>query len=866
MQYHERKPEEVFAALGGSPEGLSPEEALRRLQRHGPNRLKDAKKKSLARRFAEQIANPMIIVLIVAAALSGAIGEAVDMAVILLVVVLNAVLGVVQESKSEKAIEALQAMTKTHAKVRRGGAVLETDSASLVPGDVVLLEAGDAVPADLRLFRSSSLKLDESALTGESVPVEKSPEAIASPDGKPIPLGDRSDMAYMGCSAVYGRGEGVVTATGMKTEMGKIADTLARTREEATPLQQKLNQLSNVLSVGVLVICAFVFVFSLLRGGDFSGVAVLNTFMLAVSLAVAAVPEGLAAVVTIVLSIGVTNLSKRNAIIRKLTAVETLGCTQVICTDKTGTLTQNRMTVMDFYGDAELLPRAMALGNDSELPPGGGEIVGEPTENAMVAFGLKHGFDKNELERSSPRVGEAPFDSRRKMMSAVHVRPEGGFIQFTTGAPDEILKKCSYEYRGGKTVPLTAEIRNEILAENRRMAGKALRVLSAACRVYDEKPRDFSPGTLEKDLVFVGLAGMIDPVRPEVLPAVRKCREAGIRPVMITGDHRDTAAAIAKELGIVRSDREVTTGADLDGLSDRELKRRVPDYGVYARVQPEHKVRIVQAWKARGMVTAMTGDGVNDAPALKAADIGTGMGITGTDVTKNAADMVLADDNFATIVSAVEEGRRIYDNIRKAIQFLLSSNLSEVVAVFVSTMAGFLLFKPIHILWINLITDSLPAVALGMERAEPGIMKRPPRPKSEGLFANGVGFDVIYQGLACAALTLAAYYCGSADSHAESMTMAFVTLSTCEVFHSINLRARRKSLFSLAYHNKYLLGAMLFALILPLFMLYVPFLASAFSLVALPAARYFESLGLALLIIPIVEIVKAFQRTAEKRR
>ncbi len=865
MRYYEQKEEEVFQSLGSSQNGLAREEAARRRERFGPNRLADAKQKSLARRFFEQMANPMIIVLIVSAILSGIIGEMVDMTVILLVVVLNAILGVVQESKSEKAIQALQAMTTTRSKVRRSGTVQEVDSHSLVPGDVVLLEAGDAVPADMRLFRMSNLKIDESALTGESVPVEKSPKALSASGGKQVPLGDRLNMAYMGCNVVYGRGEGVVTATGMKTEMGKIAGTLAKTREEATPLQQKLNQLSNVLSIGVLAICAFVFVFDLLRSGNFSSASILNTFMLAVSLAVAAVPEGLAAVVTIVLSIGVTNLSKRNAIIRKLTAVETLGCTQVICTDKTGTLTQNRMTVTDFYGDAELLPRAMALGNDSELPPDGGEIVGEPTENAMVAFGLKHGYDKNKLEQKCPRTGEAPFDSRRKMMSAVHVRPEGGFVQFTTGAPDMILKKCTQAYRGGRVVPLTDEIRREAAAENRRMGGKALRVLAAACRTYDAPPKDFAPETLEKDLVFVGLAGMIDPVRPEVPPAVQKCRKAGIRPVMITGDHRVTAAAIARELGIIHSDKQVVTGSELNEISDEELKEKVPEYGVYARVQPEHKVRIVQAWKARGMVTAMTGDGVNDAPALKAADIGTGMGITGTDVTKNAADMVLTDDNFATIVSAVEEGRRIYDNIRKAIQFLLSSNLSEVVAVFASTMAGFILMKPVHLLWINLITDSFPAVALGMEKAEPGIMQRPPRPKSEGLFANGVGFDIIYQSLVCAALTLAAYFCGEGDSQAESMTMAFVTLSTCEVFHSINMRARRKSIFALGSHNKYLFGAMLFALLLPLAMMYIPPFAAAFSLVALPAARYFESIGLALLIIPIVEIVKAIQRWAARR-
>ena len=864
MEDYKKTVENVLQDLESSAQGLTAEEAAQRLARYGQNRLAQAKRKPLALRLAEKVADPMTIVLIVSAVLSGIVGELADMTVILLVVVLNAVMGVVQESKSEKAVEALQSMTATHARVRRGGETVSIDSRGLVPGDIVLLEAGDSVPADMRLLETASLKTDESALTGESVPVEKIRTLLNGSADKAVPLGDRKNMAYMGSSAVYGRAVGVVTATGLETEMGKISDTLAKAKEEATPLQQKLNQLSRILSIGVLAICAFVFVFSLLRVGDFSGVAILNTFMLAVSLAVAAVPEGLAAVVTIVLSIGVTNLSKRKAIIRKLTAVETLGCTQVICTDKTGTLTQNRMTVVDSYGDGALLARAAALCSDAQISRDG-QIVGEPTENALVAFALKQDADKNVLTKEYPRVGEAPFDSVRKMMSTVHRDPAGGFVQYTKGAPDEVLKFCTGAWENGKAVPLTDEIRRKALEENSRMAAKALRVLAAAFRPYPQKPGDFSPQSLETGLVFVGLFGMIDPVRPEAIEAVKECRGAGIRPVMITGDHRDTAAAIAKELGLIRSESEVATGADLEEMTDEELLVKVPEYGVYARVQPEHKVRIVKAWKGRGMVTAMTGDGVNDAPALKIADIGTGMGITGTDVTKNAADMVLADDNFATIVAAVEEGRRIYDNIRKAIQFLLSSNLSEVLAVFTATMVGFQLLKPIHILWINLITDSIPAVALGMEAAERGIMRRSPRGRNEGLFSGGVGYDILYQGGLIAALTLGAYAFGARGGAASGMTMAFLVMSLSEVLHACNMRSQRKSVFTLHTQNRTLVWSVLAAVAITFAMVEIPPVAAAFSLVRLSPVQYLAALGISVLIIPAVELVKAVQRRLARR-
>lgn len=850
----------VLRDLDSATEGLAPEEAKRRLEQWGPNRLKDDEKKSLLQRLKEQLLNPMIIILLVAAVISGLMEEAVDAAVILFVVVLNSILGIVQESKSEKAIEALQNMTVSHAKVRRGGEVVSIESRELVKGDIVLLEAGDAVPADVRLLESASLKMEEAALTGESVPVEKTTQALKPTDHGTVPLGDRTNMAYLGGSVVYGRGIGVVTATGMETEMGKIADTLSKAKDEQTPLQQRLNQLSRILSIGVLGICVFVFIFNLFTSHNYRSQAVLDSFLLAVSLAVAAVPEGLAAVVTIVLSIGVSKMSAHSAIIRKLTAVETLGCTQVICTDKTGTLTQNKMTVVDSFGERGLLPKAFALCCDSRLNSKSGEIVGEPTENALVAFALKEGLDKNRLEADFPRRGEAPFDSMRKMMSTLHALPNGGYMQYTKGAPDEILKQCNTMMLDGATVPMKDELRQKISEANHGMANRALRVLAVAQKPLSALPEDLSPEKLETGLTFLGLVGMIDPVRKEAVDAVRECRRAGIRPIMITGDHKITAAAIASQIGIGDNAETVLTGSELERLTDEELKQTVMQCSVYARVQPEHKVRIVRALKEHGLVTAMTGDGVNDAPALKTADIGVGMGITGTDVTKNAADMVLADDNFATIVYAVKEGRRIYDNILKTIQFLLSSNMSEVMSIFIATLLGFSLFRPIHLLWINLITDSLPAVALGMEREERGIMDQPPRGKKESLFANGLGMDVLYQGAAVTFLTLAAYWAGSLSSADIGTTMAFVTLSMCEIFHSFNLRSRRGSVIFLKRQNKTLLGTMLISLLLTFAMVELPFLSFAFSLQSLNAMQYLTSIGLALLILPIVEVVKAVQR------
>ncbi len=884
-EYYSLSAEDVIAEQKTSPEGLTGKEAAERLEKYGPNRLREEKKPSLVKRFLDQLKDPMLLILLAAAAVSAVTGMAsgeqqwTEVIIIVAVVLLNAILGVIQESKAEAAIEALQTMTAAKCKVLRDRRHSVLHSSDLVPGDIVILEAGDAVPADGRIIESASLKIEEAALTGESVPVSKTASLISAQDNTIVPLGDRKNMCYMGSTVVYGRGKAVITATGMETEMGRIAGALSSAAAEETPLQKKLNELGTMLSKMVLVICVFIFVFNLFMArGELtqSGHAVsviLSTFMVAVSLAVAAIPEGLATVVTVVLSIGVTKMSRHNAVIRKLTAVETLGCTEVICSDKTGTLTQNRMTVVDYTGDRLSVAKAMALCSDAVLGSGD-RAEGEPTECALVNFAFSAGLRKNDLENKEPRIDEAPFDSGRKMMSTVH-RTQDGFVQYTKGGPDVVLPRCTCILENGAVVPLTDEKRKEIEEDNRRMAGKALRVLAAAEREWKEKPESNDPSFLEKDLVFLGLCGMIDPVRPEVKAAIDECRTAGIRPVMITGDHKDTAVAIAKELGIIKSGDEAITGAEIEGMSDDELASRIKRYGVYARVQPEHKTRIVNAWKKNGSITAMTGDGVNDAPSIKSADIGVGMGITGTDVTKNVADMVLADDNFATIVSAVGEGRRIYDNIRKAIQFLLGSNMSEVLGVFTSTILGFTLLNPVHLLFINLVTDCFPALALGLEEAEDDTMKRPPRSSGDGIFAGGLLGDIIYQGILVTALTIISYIIGNSlqtghfalphGSSEHGMTMAFLTMSMCEIFHAFNMRSQRKSIFTLKSHNKVLWGAMAGSLVLTTAVLEIPPVAAAFGFTSIGFTEYAIALILAVLVIPIVEIVKLVQRKTAKK-
>ena len=879
--YYKLSVDETLNELNAESAGLSSERAAERLAQYGPNKLKEAEKPGFWKRFLTQLKDPMLLILLAAAgvsALTGAIAgesEWAETIIILAVVLLNAVLGVLQESKAEAAIEALQTMTAATCKVLRDGKMAVLHSDELVPGDVVLLEAGDAVPADGRIIESASLKIEEAALTGESVPVNKMLDALgAAQKQADVPLGDRKNMCYMGSTVVYGRGKAVITATGMSTEMGKIAGVLSNTKDEQTPLQRKLDELGRLLSKMVLGICVFIFAFNLFMArGELtaSGHAlevVLKTFMVAVSLAVAAIPEGLATVVTVVLSIGVTKMSRENAVIRRLTAVETLGCTQVICSDKTGTLTQNKMTVVEHIGETLSVASAMALCSDAVLNDED-QAEGEPTECALVNFACSVGAKKRDLEKKHPRIDEAPFDSARKMMSTVHKSGEG-FVQYTKGAPDALLSRCTHYFESGKILPMTDAKRREILNSNKAMADRALRVLAVAKRDWAEKPENNAPEYLERDLVFLGLTGMIDPIRPEVKAAIAECRGAGIRAVMITGDHRDTAVAIAKELGIITDESQAVTGAELDRLSDEQLRERVTEYGVYARVQPEHKTRIVQAWKARGAVTAMTGDGVNDAPSIKSADIGIGMGITGTDVTKNVADMVLADDNFATIVVAVGEGRRIYDNIRKAIHYLLSCNIGEILTIFLATVFSFphAPLSPVQLLWLNLVTDSLPALALGMEPVEKTVMRQPPRGKRDPLFSRAFSLRLAWQGAMVGGLTLLAYGLGLWLTHdyAIANTMAFATLTLSQLFHAFDVRSEETSLFRLGFFsNPAMNKAFLAGVVLQGLVLLLPPLQGAFSVVPMPLPQWGIVLGLAVTPLVVCEIEKAVRRARTGR-
>ena len=872
-------------------EGLSTAEAQSRLAKDGPNKLKEPKKDPVIKRFFAQMADPMVIMLLIAAVISAVAGAytgeggIADVAIILFVVVVNSVLGVVQEGKAEEALAALQKMSAATSKVIRDGRLDEVASTDLVAGDIVLLEAGDSVPADCRVLESASMKIEESALTGESLPVEKTAEILTLSGGADdIALGDRKNMCYSGSVVVYGRGRAVVVATGMNTEMGKIADAISQAEDGQTPLQVSLDQLSRTLTKLVVAICALIFFTGFIKHGsemlqNFD--LVLDTFMVAVSLAVAAIPEGLVAVVTIVLSMGVTRMSERHAIVRRLTAVETLGCTQVICSDKTGTLTQNKMTVVRHETEnLDAHVRTMALCSDATWDDVEQIAKGEPTEAALVTDAAKHGYTTSDLAASRPRIGEAPFDSKRKMMSVVVRTRSGRIVQHTKGAPDEILARCTKIMTSDGVVDLTDEVRADVLSQNKSMADQALRVMASARRDWgNTAPENFDASNLEKDMTFVGLSGMIDPVRPEVKAAIEEAHSAGMRVVMITGDHIDTAIAIATELGIIDNRNQAVTGAQLDKISDEDFEKKIETLGVYARVQPEHKVRIVDMWRKKGMVTAMTGDGVNDAPSIKRADIGIGMGITGTDVTKGVADMVLADDNFATIIAACEEGRRIYDNIRKCIQFLLSSNLAEVIAVFVASLVGFTILQPTHLLWINLITDSLPALAMATEKAEPGIMNRKPRSSRSGIFSEGLGLDCIVQGIIISVLTLVSYFIGHYVEYGtfdisqvlanpaagiDGMTMAFLTLSMVEMFHSFNMRSRRESIFKLKSQNIWLWGSFVVSLFLTYIAIETP-LSQAFGFAEIGVKEYAIAMGLAFAIIPLMEIYKAVMRTIERQ-
>ena len=875
MKEYLKNTDEVLKDIESTQNGLTSEQAKQRLEKNGLNKLKEPPKDGIVKKFIKALIDPMIIMLLAAAGISAitafASGDSfTDVFIILFVVIVNTILSLVQESKAEGAIDSLIEMTKATSKVIRDGVVQNIKSEELVIGDVIVLEAGDAIPADCRILESFSMKVEEAAPTGESYPVNKIVDMIYLKENTlDVPLGDRTNMLYNGSTISYGRGKAVVVATGMDTEMGKIADALQQSDDEKTPLQKKMGEISKVLTKVIVGISVFVFLFGIIKTGDFTGTHILDTFLVAVALAVAAIPEGLPAVVTIVLSIGVTSMAKRQALIRKLNAVETLGCTQIICTDKTGTLTQNKMTVVqDESNNPKLLAEAMALCSDAEIGEDDIEAIGEPTEAALVNFANKIGLPKYKLEQEAPRIGEAPFDSMRKMMSTVHNKNEK-IIQYTKGACEILLERSThYLDKDGQVVPMTEEIKQEVRRKNKEFADKALRLLGAAYREHDQVPENFDAENLEKDLTFIGFVGMIDPCRPEVYDAIKECRKAGIRPVMITGDHIDTAVAIGKDLGIIKDASEAMTGAELDGLSEKDLIKKVKKCSVFARVQPEHKTKIVRAFKAQDLVVAMTGDGVNDAPSIKAADIGISMGITGTDVTKQASDMVLADDNFATIVNAVEEGRKIYDNIRKVLQFQLSTNTAEVIYVFLASAFGITVVTPAQLLWINMVTDSTPGLALGMEKAEGNLMKRKPRNSNEGVFSDGAGSSMIIHGVIMASIVLISFFIGQyielghygVFESVDGMTMAFLTANLVEMFYAICMRTQKGSIFKMKTRNKWLLGSFMLSLIFTAGVIYIPALSNLFGLAAISFKEFAIAFGLAFLVIPITEIAKYFQR------
>ncbi len=874
--------EEVLKSLDTSVDGLSTEQAKERLDAYGYNELDEGEKRSLLSKFIDQFKDLMIIILLVAAALS-VITEGMhgltDACIILAVVVLNAAFGVYQEGQAEAAIEALKNMSSPMARVRRDGNVVEIDSRELVPGDIVLLEAGDVVPADMRLIEAASLKIEEAALTGESVPVEKDiTETVEAEAG----IGDRVNMGYQNSNVTYGRGTGVVTNTGMYTEVGKIADMLANADESQTPLKQSLEQLSKTLTYLIIAIALVTFLVSVFIRGE----QPLEGLMVAVALAVAAIPEGLPAIVTILLSLGTTTLAKRNSIVRKLPAVETLGSTEIIASDKTGTLTMNQMTVEKVYTNGQLQSadtelgadnttlRIMNFANDTKVDPDG-KLIGDPTETALVQFGLDHNFDVREVLKSEPRVAELPFDSDRKLMSTIHKEADGSYFVAVKGAPDQLLKRVTRIEINGEVRPITDEDKQAILATNKDLAKQALRVLMMAYKTTSEIPA-LESEVVESDLIFSGLVGMIDPERPEAAEAVRVAKEAGIRPIMITGDHQDTAEAIAKRLGIIDpndTEDHVFTGAELNELSDEEFQKVFKQYSVYARVSPEHKVRIVKAWQNEGKVVAMTGDGVNDAPSLKTADIGIGMGITGTEVSKGASDMVLADDNFATIIVAVEEGRKVFSNIQKSIQYLLSANMAEVFIIFFATLFGWDVLQPVHLLWINLVTDTLPAIALGVEPAEPGIMTHKPRGRQSNFFDGGVFGAIMYQGVFQTILVLAVYGWGlvfpehhtQTEIHADALTMAFATLGLIQLLHAFNVKSVYQSVFKVGFfRNKPFNWAMPVAFILLMATIIVPGFNNLFHVSHLSFTQWLEVLVGSFLIVVFVELVKAIQRALGK--
>lgn len=876
--FYTQSEETVLAQLESSRKGLTSTEAQQRLAAYGRNELDEGEKRSLFMKFLDQFKDLMIIILVAAAFLSvvteGMEGLT-DAIIILAVVILNAAFGVYQEGQAEAAIEALKSMSSPLARVRRDGHVIEVDSKELVPGDIVLLEAGDVVPADMRLLEVNSLKIEEAALTGESVPVEKDLSREVSADAG---IGDRVNMGYQNSNVTYGRGMGVVTNTGMYTEVGHIAGMLANADETDTPLKQNLDNLSKILTYAILVIAAVTFAVGVFLRGQ----RPLEGLMTSVALAVAAIPEGLPAIVTVVLSLGTQVLAKRNAIIRKLPAVETLGSTEIIASDKTGTLTMNQMTVEKVYTNGALQEssadiafdnntlRVMNFANDTKVDPAG-KLIGDPTETALVQFGLDHRFDVREALVSEPRVAELPFDSDRKLMSTIHKQADGRYFIAVKGAPDQLLKRVTQIEENGEIRPITEADRQTILATNKDLAKQALRVLMMAYK-YTEAVPALETEVIEAELIFSGLVGMIDPERPEAAQAVKVAKEAGIRPIMITGDHQDTAEAIAKRLGIIEEDGldHVFTGAELNELSDEEFQKVFRQYSVYARVSPEHKVRIVKAWQNESKVVAMTGDGVNDAPSLKTADIGIGMGITGTEVSKGASDMVLADDNFATIIVAVEEGRKVFSNIQKTIQYLLSANMAEVFTIFLATLFGWDVLQPVHLLWINLVTDTLPAIALGVEPAEPGVMKHKPRGRQSSFFDGGVKEAILYQGALQTILVLGVYgfalmfpeHTSYHDVHADALTMAYVTLGLIQLVHAYNVKSVYQSIFTVGlFKNKLFNYSIPVAFIALMATVVVPGFNKFFHVTHLTLTQWLVVIVGSLLMVAFVEFVKAIQRS-----
>ena len=875
--YHSLTVAETAAALHTDlNKGLTAKEVQNRFEKYGPNEFVQTEPKSLLAKFIDQFKNFMIIVLLIAAVISGVVGYLhgegfTDAVIILVIVVVNAFIGLFQELKAENSLEALKKMSAPHCKVLRDGQVDEIPARDLVPGDIVVIETGDLVPADLRLAEAVNLKVQEAALTGESVPEEKFTNAIDAD----MSIGDRDNMGFSSSIVTYGRGAGIVTATGMDTEVGKIAAMIQAAPETQTPMQIKINQLGRFLGIVALAICVIIFL-----AGYFQGREIIAMFMIAVSLAAAAIPEGLPVVSTIVMAVGVQRLAKKHAIVRNLSSVETLGSCGIICSDKTGTLTQNKMTVVRLYADNQetetpqdvneaqkQLARVMILANDAKLSQAEGrwKTTGDPTETALIDLGLKYGLDKNELEETYKRVAEVPFDSGRKMMTTVNRGADGQLTVNTKGGLDEVLECCTHIWHDGYVKPLDEDRKKAIKLTNGQMAAKALRVLAAACKDIERLPADITAATLENGLVFAGMLGMIDPPREEVKAAVATCRAAGIKPVMITGDHLITAVAIAEALDIRQPGDEVMTGRELEEISDMELEKKVSNIAVYARVSPEHKVRIVKALQASGKVVAMTGDGVNDAPALKLADIGVAMGITGTDVSKEAADVVLTDDNFATIVVAVEEGRRIYDNILKAIQFMLSTNIGEILVILVAILANWATpLLPIQILWINLVTDSFPALALSVDPAADGIMRRKPVDARKGIMRGTYMLRILLQGVMIAVLSLTAFIVGSRTSVAAGQTMTFAVLAFTQITHVLNVRTTHYSAFKHMFNNKWLWAALILVIALMLIVLEMPYLHDIFHLARLSAAQWVWVVCLSLAPLPIVEAVKWVWRFRHK--